>query len=271
MNFSVLISVYREEESDYFKASLKSIWDNQSLKPSEIVIVKDGPLTEQLDIIIDNFAQKAPVHIISLKNNSGLGVALAKGLLTCKNETIARMDSDDISTPDRFKKQIEYLKNHPDISLLGSNIAEFIKTPSLVCGIRKVPEKHEDIFRFAKKRNPMNHVSIIFKKSAVLNSGNYLTFIGYEDYYLWVRMFLKGYRAANIQENLVYVRIGNNMIKRRQGLKFFKRELMLQKRFYSMNFISAPRYIKNIFLRGLPRLMPVLFLSYIYKYLRKKN
>lgn len=267
--FSVLISVYNKESPKYFEEALKSIWDFQTLKPSQIVIVKDGPLNLELNLTIEKFSENAPVKLIEFEHNMGLGIALAEGLKRCDNDLIARMDSDDIASPNRFEKQINYLKSNPDISLLSSHIAEFINDPSMTTSIRKVPIANSDILKFAKKRNPMNHMVVMYKKSAVLDAGNYQPFPGYEDYYLWVRMLLKGYSAANLNDNLVYARIGNNMIARRQGIKFFNEEIRLQKEFLRLHFINVFDFIQNILFRALPRLMPIFILKIIYRFLRK--
>lgn len=267
--FSVLLSVYSKENPEYLYSALNSIWENQNLKPSEIVIIKDGPLTEELDKVIETLSKIAPIKCHSLDKNYGLGIALAKGLIVCSNEIVARMDSDDIASPDRFIKQLQYIKENPEITLLSSNIAEFEENISIIRSIRKVPQAHKEIIQFAKRRNPMNHMTVMFRKSAVLDAGNYLPFHGYEDYYLWVRMLQKGYKAANLKEHLVYARIGNNMIARRQGLRFFKEELRLQKEFFRMGFINRMEWAQNILLRAFPRLMPILVLKLIYKTLRK--
>lgn len=269
LQFSVLISVYAKENPRYFDLALKSIWQNQTLKPDEIIIVKDGPIPGDLESILKNQSENIPIKIVSLSINMGLGYALSIGVEECSHNIIARMDSDDICAPDRFQKQLEYLKAHPEISLLSSNIAEFDEDPSLVRGVRKVPCKHIEILSFAKRRNPMNHMAVIFRKSAVIDAGNYQPFRGYEDYFLWVRMLHKGYIAANLNENLVFARVGNNMIARRQGIKFFKEELRLQKEFRNLGFIDLWGWSQNILFRAIPRLLPVFVLNLIYKTLRK--
>lgn len=267
--FSVLLSVYYKEKPEFLEKSLESIWYDQSVKPSEIVLVKDGPLTYELEAVIENYIKLLPLKIIALPENKGLGIALSEGLIHCTNDLVARMDGDDIAAPNRFLKQIQYFEQNPEISLLSSNIAEFELTPALIKSIRKVPQTHSAIFQFAKRRNPMNHMAVMFRKSDVLAAGNYQPFHGYEDYYLWVRMFLTGSRAANSNENLVFARIGNNMIARRQGLKFFNEELRLQKEFLNMGFINRMEWCHNILLRAVPRLMPIFILKLIYKTLRK--
>lgn len=269
MRFSLLISVYKNENPIHLSMSINSVWKNQILKPSEIVLVKDGPLTSNLEKAIETFKQNLPLKIISFPKNMGLGYALSEGLNYCEYELVARMDSDDICAPDRFEKQISFMESNSNISLLSSNIAEFHDNPDTISSVRRVPENHEEIRKFAKRRNPMNHMAVMFRKSAVLDAGNYQPFHGYEDYFLWVRMLQKGYKAANLNENLVFARVGNNMIARRQGMKFFKEELRLQKEFLKMGFINRWEWSQNILLRAIPRLMPIFALKLIYKTLRK--
>lgn len=268
-SFSVLLSVYDKEKPEFLLSALSSIWEEQTLKPNEIVIVKDGPLTVELNQIIDTFNQVTPLNCISLDKNYGLGIALAKGLEACTNEIIIRMDADDIACPDRFEKQIKFMQEHPEYDAVGSNIAEFNQSIHDIISYRKVPQQSYEITSFAKRRNPMNHMSIAFRKNAVLQSGSYIPFLGYEDYYLWVRMLQKGSKFYNIQENLILARIGNDMLARRQGKIFFRQELRLQKKFYQIGFINLFDYQLNLVLRAIPRLFPVWGLKFVYKTLRK--
>lgn len=267
--FSVLLSIYYKETPSYLSLALFSIWENQNQRPSEIVIVKDGSLTEELDQVIDTFSKIAPVKCLFLDKNYGLGIALAKGVEQCSNEIIARMDTDDIAQPDRFEKQVNFLLKHPEYDVVGSNIAEFNQSEEDIVSYRKVPEQAIEIASFAKRRNPMNHMSIVFRKEAVINAGNYIPFPGYEDYYLWVRMLQNGSKFYNIQENLILARIGNNMLARRQGKEFFIQELKLQKKFYKIGFLNRFDYLLNVLLRATPRLFPISGLKYVYKTLRK--
>jgi len=269
MNFSVLISVYDKENPAYLKAALESIWNEQTLRPSEIVLVKDGDLTPELDWVIDQFQATAPVKICKLDKNGGLGTALAKGLNLCSNELVARMDSDDISFPDRFEKQIKLMKERPELDISGTNIAEFKHYENQICSNRRMPSQFSEIKRFAKMRNPLNHMTVLFKKSAVIGAGNYKPFFGYEDYYLWIRMLRNGYMIGNIPENLVSVRVGNDMFARRQGVRFFIQEFRLQKEMLQMNFLNIWEYFRNILLRAFPRLFPLWGIKLVYKFLRK--
>jgi glycosyltransferase involved in cell wall biosynthesis len=263
------MSVYVKEDPEYLDLALKSIWHDQILKPDEIILVKDGVLTEELDIVIDKYAREIPMNVVALEKNVGLGIALNIGMKNCSHEIIARMDSDDIALPIRFAKQIEFLKANPDIVLVSGNILEFDKIPNDGKVTRKVPTKYMEILRFSKKRNPMNHMVVMFRKSPILNVGSYQAFQGYEDYYLWVRLLNDGYKAANLNTRLAYVRIGNNMYERRRGIKFFHQEIRLQNKFLRMSYINKLEFLQNIILRAFPRLLPASLLCFVYKFLRK--
>lgn len=269
INFSVLISVYFKENSSFFEKALSSIWDDQTLQPTEIVVVKDGELTPELDAVLIDFSKKAPVKVVALSNNVGLGKALAIGLDACSYELVARMDSDDVAVATRFEKQISYLMENPTVSLISSQIAEFDNIPTNSKSIRNVPVDQYSIVRFSKSRNPMNHMAVVFKKSAVASVGGYLPFLGYEDYYLWVRMLNAGFQAHNHHEVLMYARVGNNMLARRQGFTFFKQEIKLQRTFIKLGHITIVQFIKNTITRALPRLLPVAGLKLVYKLIRK--
>jgi glycosyltransferase involved in cell wall biosynthesis len=265
MNFSVLIPVYAKENPENFTQALNSII-KQTLIPSEIVIVKDGPLTSELDNVIESFARSYGnlFKIVFLEKNAGLGVALKLGVLNCSNEIIARMDSDDIASPLRFEKQIGFLGENIDIDIVGTWIAEFVNNPSEIVSVRTVPQFHQDILKFAKFRNPMNHMTVMFRKKAVLDAGNYQHFISFEDYYLWCRMLINGAKFANIPEPLVFVRRGINFVKRRGGLVYFRQEIEFQKKLYKIGFISMFEFVRNIILRGSVRLLPSFFLESLY-------
>lgn len=269
MNFSVLIAVYYKENPDFLRLALESIWFRQTLQPSEIVLVCDGPLTKELDHIIDVFSLSAPLKVCTLEKNSGLGIALPKGLSLCSNELIARMDSDDISVPDRFEKQVKYMTDHPEIDISGANIAEFKESTDKICSYRRLPSKFSEIVHFAKKRNPLNHVTVIFRKTAVIKAGNYQPFHGYEDYHLWIRMLQNGSIIGNIPDNLVFVRIGNKMHSRRHGYKLFKQELKLLKELLRINFLTSRGYYQNLVFRAFPRLFPIWGIKIVYKILHR--
>lgn len=248
--YSVLLSVYCKEKPNFLAQSLDSMF-NQSVAPEEVVIVEDGPLTEGLYSVLNKYSEMYPDSFKRVVNqtNMGLGKALNRGLAVCKNELIARMDTDDISKPERCEKQLKMFLENPDLDVVGTNIAEFIDNSQVVCSVREVPSAHEEICEFLKKRCPFNHMTVMFKKASVISADGYLDWHFNEDYYLWVRMFLNGSRFANINENLVSVRVGKDMFARRGGYKYYKSEKNLFKYMYKHKLISWFAYQKAKFIR----------------------
>jgi len=269
-DISVLISVYFKEDAKYLESALTSI-EAQTFNVKEIVLVKDGPLTLELDDVIaqQKETSEIPYIVVELSANVGLGVALNEGLKHCENEWVARMDSDDIALPDRFEKQFSYIEKNSDVDIVGSWICEFDEDSNMCEKERKVPELHADIVKFARHRNPLNHMTVIFRKNAVLDAGGYLPVNGFEDYYLWMRMLMKGKRFANVQEVLLKARTGQGMIRRRQGWQYAKDEVALEKSAYRLGFWSRLDLIRNLFTRVLPRLLPVFIVEKLYNLLRK--
>ena len=272
-DFSVLISVYKNEKAGYLYQALKSII-NQTLPPTEIVIVKDGQLTEELDQCIEYFQSKNKelFKILLFKNNRGLGCALHDGLLACSYDYVARMDSDDIARPERFEKQMGYLINNRDIALLGTWIKEFSVTLEQPDSITMLPCDDEAIRKYAKHRNPFRHMTVIFKKDAVLASGNYRDFLWFEDYDLWIRILQNGYKTANLPEYLVDVRADKDMFIRRGGWKYLKQDFRFQKFLLESRFIGFFDFLINIIIRSFVRIIPNNLRCCIYsKFLREKN
>lgn len=272
MDISVLMSIYAKENPTFFSCSMDSII-GQSVMPKEIILVQDGKLTPELNDICLSYQNDYPelIKIISLKTNHGLGKALQIGLLNCNYELVARMDTDDISKPDRFQKQVNEFMNDSELTILGSSIEEFSDNPKLIESIRMVPLTHTGIIKYAKKRNPFNHMTVMFKKSAVLDVGNYRPFHLCEDYYLWYRLLHHGYKAKNIAESLVCVRVDKNMFRRRGGLKYFIQEVKLQNIFLQNHFINLAEYIRNISLRMSVRFIPNVVRGYLYKMFMRKR
>jgi len=267
-NFSVLMSVYTKENPIFLRDCLDSIV-NQTIKPTEIVVVKDGKLNQELENILTNFNEKYDfLKIYGYEKNMGLGFALNYGLNKCSNEIVFRCDSDDINNLNRFKLQLECIICR-NCAIVGSNIEEFNSIPGDLKRYRNLPKSNHEISVFKHSRNPFNHMTVVFRKSIILNSGGYLDMPGYEDYYLWLRV-LKTNEGFNIQSPLVYARVGNDMIGRRQGYDFMKYELKFQKQIFRDGLISSISFCKNIITRVFPRLFPKFFLSLIYKiFLRK--
>ena len=215
---SLLMSVYIKENPEYFRQSLKSAL-GQTVKAKEIVLILDGPITTELQEVIIDFKKDnlEVLKVVPLDNNVGLGKALAIGVEVCKYDLVARMDTDDIMLPSRIEKQYSEFTKDPNLTIVGSNIDEFYDSPKSIVGRRIVPETNREIREFSKKRNPFNHMTVMFKKKAVLDVGNYQPMMGFEDYYLWVRLLKAGYKGKNIQESLVYARTGEGMYARRGG------------------------------------------------------
>ena len=269
--FSVLMSIYKNEKPEYLRLALDSIL-NQTLLPDEILIVKDGLLTPELDKTLDEYATKNnTIKFLEFEENRGLGLALRDGVVACKNEIIARMDTDDISKSDRFQKQLNYLSQHPDIALLGTWIEEFDKDPNIPKSNSILPITYEEILKFAKRRNPFRHVSVIFKKSAVIDSGNYRHFLWFEDYDLWIRMLKKGYKAANLPEVLLSVREDKKMYERRGGWKYSKQDIKFERFLLKIGYINFFEFLTNVIIRGSVRLLPNNIRKFIYSNILRKN
>jgi len=269
INFSVLMSIYYKEKPEYFNRCMHSIWNEQTIKPNEIVLVLDGKLTDDLYKVINYWKDKlgSLFKVIPQNKNLGLGEALNIGLKNCSYELIARMDTDDIATPKRFEKQLEVLKNK-DIDICSSWVSEFSIDENIILSYRKVPEKHQEIIEFAKKRNPLNHPAVMYKKAVVLRVGGYKHMLWFEDYYLWVRMILNGARFYNIQEPLVNMRADFNQLSRRSGIRYAKEEAKFLKELKNIQFINEKEYFNNLLLRASIRLAPKFIIKRIYKVFR---
>lgn len=267
-DFSVLLSVYHKEQPSFIRLSLDSVFF-QTKKPAEVVLVEDGPLTPQLYDVITEYTQKYPeLKVVKLPQNVGLGNALNEGLKHCSYDLVARMDTDDICKPYRFERQLQLFADNPDVDVCSSWIEEFIDDTTNVVGQRKLPQWNSEIVCYAKKRCPMNHPAVMYRRSKVLEVGGYQGFP--EDSYLWVKLLLSGAVFHNIQESLLYFRISNEMYKRRGGWKYAKDDIRAQRNFYKMGFLSFYEYVRNAFVRGIVRLMPNNLRAWIYRTLLRK-
>lgn len=259
--FSVLISIYKKENPAWLREALDSVF-NQTVLPNEIVLVKDGPLTPELDAVLDEYAAKYPVFkFVINEKNLGLGLALRKGALECSNEIIARMDTDDIIPSDRFEKELAVIEKGYDVVSCWSMMFENDVKNQVALKTR--PENHDDIVRLAHRRSPICHAGAMMRKSALMKAGNYEDCHYYEDYQLWVRMILSGARFYNVQEVLYYVRTYGELIARKGGWVYTKHELSVLKSFYKMGFYSLWDLIRNSTIRICARMIP--------KTLRKKS
>lgn len=271
-SFSVLMSVYRNDKASDVRQAIESIYDRQTLRPTEIILMVDGPVTPELNELIEEESRRLSCMVVHRFNeNQGLGQALQTGVELASNEIIARMDSDDIAVPERFELQLAYLDMHPDVSIVGGQIEEFVGEQSNIVGRREVPLVHSEIAGYIKRRCPFNHMSVAFRKSAVLNAGNYRPWHFNEDYYLWIRMYENGAVMANLPDVLVRVRVGMEMYGRRGGFWYFKSEKGLQDYLLRHKVIDVPIYATNVLTRFVVQvLMPNTVRKFVFqKFLRK--
>ena len=268
--YSVLMSVYAKEKPENLETSILSMIE-QTIPPSEFVIVCDGPLTQELNEVLFKFSSNKIFNIIQLDRNYGLSHALKIGLEHCKFEIVLRMDSDDISFKDRAEKEIEIINKGYDI--VGSYISEFVDDPKNIVGYRKVPVEERDIVRFSKKRNPFNHPSVAFRKSKILSSGNYSEKTKYmQDYFLWIRCLQNSAKCSNIPETLVNMRSGKSMRSRRSGKEYRYSYKAIFKYMLKTKYIGLARYYVNIISYTLFSLMSGNFKEKVtYRFLRKKE
>ncbi len=271
--FSVLMSVYKNDVAENIITAVKSIIE-QTVRPSQVVIVVDGPIPEDSMHALNGLREEYSdlIELYPLEQNVGLGNALKEGMQYCRYELIARMDSDDIAVQDRFEKQLALMEKNPDISIVGSDIAEFIGDIDNVVSVRDVPAEHKDICEYLKKRCPFNHMTVMFKKSEVEKAGGYLHWFYNEDSYLWARMYLAGCKFANIKENLVYARINEATFSRRGGKKYYISERDLFKFMLNNKIITKGEYRKCCFMRYVIQvLMPNRLRKFVFiKLMRQK-
>lgn len=272
MKFSVLLSVYKNEDPQFLDAALSSIWSRQLLKPSEIILVEDGLLTSDLYDVLNKWSSKIQGRIfirIPLSKNLGLGRALNEGLKHCSNEWVFRMDTDDICTPDRFQKQVNFIKRNPDIDIFSTQVLEFNEYIDNPTGVRQVPLTHPEIVKYSKWRSPFNHMSVAYRKSIIEFVGGYQHHLLMEDYNLWLRVLNSGYKSANLPDCLVFVRAGSQMIKRRRGLNYIKSEWKLFQLKRDIGYQKSPNAFCVFLARSIPRALPSKLLSKFYINLRK--
>ena len=266
--YSVLMSLYKKEHPEYLKLALDSML-NQTVKPDEIVLVEDGPLTEELYAVVD--AYKMHLKLVINEMNLGLGLALNRGLEACRNELVARMDTDDISKPDRCEKQLRRFEEKPELAIVGSYIDEFVGDPSNVISQRKVPTDSESIYNYAKKRSAFNHPAVMYRKSAVMAEGGYRDLKRNQDVDLFGRMMFKGYKAENIDEALLWFRSSDELAVRRKSWENTKSYIDTIKKFHKMGYSSFADYVKVAVAQTGMFILPASMQNWVYKkFLRKQ-
>ena len=268
MDYSILLPVYYKDKPEYLVLSIESML-NQTIKSNDFVIVKDGPLTNELDEVINKYVsiKENHINVVSLEVNSGLGAALDYGLSFCKNELVARMDADDISLPSRCERLLELFKDNPELSIAGTNIDEFYDDPNVIISSRVVPSTDKEIKKYMHHRQPFNHPTIMFKKSEVLRVGSYPHIRHMEDKDLFFRMMNMGCIGANINESLLLFRSNADSFKRRRGKGYRKATIEVAKKAYKNKYISYLDYLYIYWGQQLMRILPNWLLI---KLLRKK-
>ena len=265
MKFSVLMSVYCKEQAEYLKRALDSIF-SQTVRATQVVMVEDGPLTKELDDILDGYKTQYPeLDLVSLPVNRGLGLALAEGILHCDYNLVARMDTDDIARKDRFELQLKEFEKNPSLDICGSHMSEFEGDEKNIVTKRRVPLSDAEIKKYQKRRDGLNHVTVMFKKSSVLAAGNYQDCPLMEDTLLWVNMFKNGAMAMNIDDYLVNVRIGKGMYERRGGWAYFKKYKQARKRIYETGYISWWDYEYTLLVQLIVTMMPNKMRGWIFR------
>lgn len=264
--------VYAKDDPIWFQNAVDSILQ-QTVKPTEVVLVVDGPVPIPLARAIAAYEKLAAFRVIRLPENKGHGEARRIGLASCRYELVALMDADDVSLPTRFEKQLAAFLADAAVSVVGGNIAEFTVDTADIVGYRIVPEKEADILAYMQKRCPLNQMTVMFKKSDVQQAGGYMDWYCNEDYYLWIRMYLAGMRFANLPDVLVYARVGKDLYKRRGGWRYFKSEARLQKYMLSHGVIGVKTCMVNVCSRFvLQVLMPHFVRGYLFqKFARVQN
>lgn len=265
--YSVLMSVYIKENPQYLKQSIDSII-SQTLPTNDFVIVEDGPLTDELNEILDTYEkQYTCIKLIKREKNWGLGASLNVGIQHCKNELIARMDSDDIAFPERCQKEVEQFNLDDELGIVGTGIVRFLDSINHVVGIKKMPTTYEDIYKYAKRRNPFNHPTVMYKKNAVINAGGYQETIRGEDFALFTKMIFEGVKGKNLEKNYLYYRADKEQFKRRTSWQDTKSVIKVVRKNYMKGYVSFWDLINVIIVQSLAFLIPKKWGGVLYKYI----
>jgi len=254
--FSLLLPVWAGDRADHLSDAFRSTVDRQTRRPSQVVIVRDGPVSAAVAVALDELvaASPVPVELVVLEHNLGLGPALDAGLARCAHDIVARMDADDVSMPNRFAVQLPVIESGVDI--VGSAMLEFGDVAKDVVGRRTPPLEREQIVRYSRFHDPFNHPTVVYRRSAVLAVGGYQDLPLMEDYLLFAKMIAGGARVANVAEPLVAYRVGAGAYARRGGMGLLLSEIRIQRRFRELGFVTGPQYVRNVVVRGAYRMVP---------------
>ena len=270
--YSVLMSLYIKEKPEYLRLAIQSMID-QTYKPDEVIIVKDGQITPELQDVLDYYFDKYPnlFRIVGYENNRGLGLALNYGLEYCKNELVARMDTDDISKPERCEKQVRRFEERPELAIVGAWVDEFIVGIDKIESVRAVPEKSDEIYEFAKRRSAFNHPVVMYRKSKVQENGGYSDLRRNQDVDLFGRMLFNGCIAENIGESLLFFRSNDDLAKRRKSWENTKSYINTIKHFWKLGYSSSFDFFAVAVAQTGMFLMPVGLQKIIYKHFLRKG
>ena len=270
--YSVLMSVYHREQPEYLRASLMSML-TQTVKTDDLVLICDGPLTEELDRVIEAFEREYPdvLRVCRLEQNRGLAAALNAGLALCRHELVARMDTDDLALPDRCRLQLKKFEEDPELTIAGGAVEEFEDDPEQITAHKQMPETHEQIRQYARTRNPFNHPTVMYRKTAVLAVGGYPEEMLHEDYSLWALLLMAGAKGYNLPQPLVRMRTGNDLYARRGGAKYLVQGIKLRWKFYRMGLYSLWNLIYVAVGLTLVCLVPVSVRKGIYRLILRKE
>ncbi|GAA4753935.1 glycosyltransferase [Amnibacterium soli] len=254
--FSLLLPVYARDDPAQLERAFRSAVDEQTLRPTEALIVRDGPVGAALQAVLDELVASSPVpaRVLALPENVGLADALTAGLAACAHDVVARMDADDVALPERFAKQLALLDTGYD--LVGAGLYEFVDDESVTIGVRTPPTGVEHIKRYARFHDPFNHPTVVYRRAAVQAAGGYVPVGLMEDYWLFARMLASGARAENIPEPLVKYRVGAGAYRRRGGVAQLRAELRLQRMMRRAGITSTGEMLRNVVVRGGYRLVP---------------
>jgi len=246
INFSLILPIHFDVSYNTFKKAFNSLI-KQTLKPTEFIIVLDGPIKPIVANYINTFLKKTNIKIIKNIKNIGLGKSLKKAILKCKYEIIIRADSDVIYHINRNKELISLYNKNKNIDIFGSWMSETDSFNKIYK--KKTPISNKSICYTMNFRNPINHPTVMFKKHKIILAGNYKHMPFFEDYYLWLRCKKIGSSFLNIKKNLALTNIDLNYIKRRDGISYFINFLEFQKNVYKEKLISNFFIVTNILIR----------------------
>lgn len=265
MQFSLLLPTYRADNPEHFRRAFASAVHDQTRRPDEVVLVRDGPVPVALALVLDEVSAQSPVPVVrvNLDDNVGLGHALDAGLAACTYEVVARMDSDDVSLPRRFEVQVPLVES--GIDLVGSSLLEFGEHEEDIVGLRTPPLDAEAIRKWARFADPFNHPTVVYRRSVVQAAGGYRDLPLMEDYWLFARMIQNGAHVVNVAEPLVKYRVGAGAYGRRGGVELFRSEIALQRQFRASGFVTRKQYLRNLVVRGGYRLVPEFIRRAAYK------